>query len=65
MKKIIVLSGLLLLAGLAAQAQERIAEYNVRPAVTVRTPLQGDSINFKEDEGHPRLRRMSVRTYGG
>lgn len=50
MKKIIVLSGLLLLAGLAAQAQERIAEYNVRPAVTVRTPLQGDSINFKGDK---------------
>lgn len=38
MKKITVLSGLLLLAGLAAQAQERVAEYNVRPAVTVRTP---------------------------
>ena len=43
MKKITVLSGLLLLAGLAAQAQERVAEYNVRPAVTVRTPLQGDT----------------------
>ena len=74
MKKITVLSGLLLLAGLAAQAQERVAEYNVRPAVTVRTPLQGDSINFKgrqvyyrqssEDEGQSRLRRRSVRTYG-
>ena len=70
MKKITVLSGLLLLAGLAAQAQERVAEYNVRPAVTVRTPLQGDSINFKgdkfttgqssEDEGQSRLRRRSV-----
>ena len=50
MKKITVLSGLLLLAGLAAQAQERVAEYNVRPAVTVRTPLQGDSVNFKGDK---------------
>lgn len=50
MKKITVLSGLLLLAGLAAQAQERVAEYNVRPAVTVRTPLQGDSLNFKGDK---------------
>ena len=50
MKKITVLSGLLFLAGLAAQAQERVAEYNVRPAVTVRTPLQGDSINFKGDK---------------
>ena len=49
MKKITVLSGLLLLAGLAAQAQERVAEYNVRPAVTVRTPLQGDSIYFQGD----------------
>ena len=48
MKKITVLSGLLLLAGLAAQAQERVAEYNVRPAVTVRTPLQGDSIHSRE-----------------
>lgn len=72
MKKITVLSGLLLLAGLAAQAQERVAEYNVRPAVTVRTPLQGDSINWRqvyyrqssEDEGQSRLRRRSVRTYG-
>ena len=50
MKKITVLSGLLLLAGLAAQAQERVTEYNVRPAVTVRTPLQVDSINFKGDK---------------
>ena len=50
MKKIAVLSGLLLLAGLAAQAQERVAEYNVRPAVTVRTPLQRDSTTFKGDK---------------
>lgn len=50
MKKITILSGLLLLAGVAAQAQERITEYNVRPAVAVRAPLQGDSINFKGDK---------------
>lgn len=50
MKRITVLSGLLLLIGLAARAQERVAEYNVRPAVTVRTPLQGDSINFTGDK---------------
>lgn len=46
MKRLTILSGLLLLIGLAARAQERITEYNVRPAVTVRAPLQGDSINF-------------------
>lgn len=46
MKKNTILSGLLLLAGLAAQAQDRVTEYNVRPAVALRTPLQSDSINF-------------------
>lgn len=50
MKRIIVLSGLLLLVGVVARAQERVTEYNVRPAVTVRTPLQGDSINFTGDK---------------
>ena len=45
MKNITVLSGLLLLAGLAAQAQERVDEFNVRPGVTVRTQLQGDCPN--------------------
>ena len=46
MKKTTILSGLLLLVGLTAQAQDRVTEYNVRPAVTLRTPLQGDSLNF-------------------
>lgn len=50
MKRITILSGLLLLTGLAVQAQEKLAEYNVRPAVAVRTPIQGDSINFKGDK---------------
>lgn len=50
MKRITVLSGLLLLAGLATQAQERVTKYNVRPAVTLRTPIQGDSINFTGDK---------------
>lgn len=50
MKRITILSGLLLLMGLTATAQERVTEYNVRPAVAVRTPLQGDSINFKGDK---------------
>lgn len=46
MKRITILSGLLLLIGLASRAQERVTEYNVRPAVAVRAPLQGDSVNF-------------------
>ena len=46
MKKTTILSGLLLLVGLTAQAQDRVTEYNVRPAVALRTPLQGDSLNF-------------------
>lgn len=50
MRKITILSGLLLLAGLAAQAQERVSKYNVRPAVAVRTPIQGDSINLTGDK---------------
>ena len=33
-----------------AEEKERGDEYHVRPAVTVRTPLQGDSINFKGDK---------------
>ncbi len=48
-----ILSGLLLMAGLAVRAQERVAEYKVRPAVAVRTPLQGDSINFKGERFTP------------
>lgn len=50
MKKIAILSGLLLLAGVAVQAQERVTKYNVRPAVVVRTPIQGDSINLTGDK---------------
>ena len=46
MKKILILSGLSLLVALAVRAQDKVTEYNVRPAVAVRTPLQGDSINF-------------------
>lgn len=50
MKKITILSGMLLLVGLATQAQEKLTEYNVRPAVVVRTPIQGDSINLKGEK---------------
>ena len=46
MKKILILSGLSLLAALAVRAQDKVTEYNVRPAIVVRTPIQGDSINF-------------------
>ena len=46
MKKILILSGLSLFAALAVRAQDKVTEYNVRPAVAVRTPIQGDSINF-------------------
>ena len=46
MKKILILSGLSLLVALAVRAQDKVTEYNVRPAIVVRTPIQGDSINF-------------------
>ena len=50
MKKILILSGLSLLVALTVRAQDKVTEYNVRPAVAVRTPLQGDSINFTGGE---------------
>lgn len=40
MKKILILSGLSLLVALAVRAQDKVTEYNVRPAVAVRTPLR-------------------------
>ena len=46
MKKIQILAGLSLLAAFAVRAQDKVTEYNVRPAIVVRTPIQGDSINF-------------------
>lgn len=79
MRKITILSGLLLLVGLATQAQDRVTEYNVRPAVALKSPLQGDSINFTGEkftignllktkinldfEGYP-YERMSADTAG-
>lgn len=79
MRKITILSGLLLLVGMATQAQDRVAEYNVRPAVALQSPLQGDSINFTGEkftidnllktkinldfEGYP-YERMSADTAG-
>ena len=49
-KKMIFLSGLLLVTGLTARSQEKVTEYEMRPAVVVRTPLQGDSINQKGEK---------------
>lgn len=46
MKKNLMLSGLLLLAALTTRAQERVTEYKVLPAMTLRMPVQGDSLNF-------------------
>ena len=50
MKKIFILSGLLLLMGWTVQAQQRVTEYNLRPAITLRTPALGDSLNFTGDK---------------
>ena len=46
MKRNMLLLGMLFLSGLAAQAQQRATAYEVCPAVAVRMPLQGDSIDF-------------------
>ena len=58
MKKILILSGLSLLAALAVRAQDKVTEYNVRPAVAVRTPIQGDSINFSLPNSKTRRGRV-------
>lgn len=47
MKKTLILAGsVLCLSSLVAQAQEKLTEYKVRPAVALRMPLLGDSVNF-------------------
>ena len=46
MKKISFLIGGLLVAATTLHAQQRITAYNARPAIYVKMPLQGDSINF-------------------
>ena len=51
MKKHLTLTALMLIvAGLSVQAQQRLNSYRVAPAVTVRMPLQGDSLNFKGEK---------------
>ena len=49
MKKIILASALFLL-GLTARSQEKVTEFEMAPALTVRMPLQGDSINQKGEK---------------
>lgn len=41
---------ILLLTGTATQAQERLTQFNVRNAMTVRTPIMNDSINPKGEK---------------
>lgn len=45
-KSRLFVAGLLALCPALLQAQERVASYRVRPAITVRMPLQGDSIDL-------------------
>lgn len=46
MKKLTFLAGLLLWTGVAVQAQEKVTAFQMRPAVTLHSPVQGDSINM-------------------
>lgn len=46
MKKIIALCSLMLLAGQVVHSQDMISTFDVAPAVTLRLPLQGDSLNL-------------------
>ena len=51
MKKKLILPALLLCAGMSLQAQQQQASaFYLRPAVSLRAPLQGDSINFTGDK---------------
>lgn len=43
---LLLVGGVLCLSTMMAQAQDKLTEYKVRPAVTLRMPLPGDSINF-------------------
>ena len=43
---LLLVGGVLCLSTMMAQAQDKLTEYKVRPAVTLRMPLLGDSINF-------------------
>lgn len=46
---------LLLTAGLATQAQERLTRFNVRDAITLRSPIMNDSINPKGEKHNAKM----------
>lgn len=46
MKKIVALCGLMCLAGNGLHAQDKLSAFEVAPAVTLRLPIQGDSLNL-------------------
>ncbi len=50
MKSKLILSALLLCAGMSLHAQEKAAAYKLRPAIALRMPAQSDSINFKGEK---------------
>lgn len=49
MKSFLFCSLCLALSAIGSHAQERVKDFDVSPAYTLRMPLQGDSINFKGD----------------
>ena len=59
MRKRTSLFTLFLAAGIALQAQERLTQYKVREAVTVRTPIMNDTINPK---GEKYQKKMLLQT---
>ncbi len=65
--KLITLSlSLLLSAGASLQAQEKFTQFNVSPAMTVRTPIMNDSINPKGEKHTAKLllQTPAMRTGG-
>lgn len=54
MDKKLLMMALLITTGLATHAQEKLTRYQVRNAITVRTPIMNDSINRKEKNTQPK-----------
>lgn len=50
MRKRTMTFALLLAVGITAQSQDRLTQYKVRDAITVRTPIMNDSINPKGEK---------------
>ena len=50
MDKKLLMMALLMTTGLATHAQEKLTRYQVRNAITVRTPIMNDSINPKGEK---------------